>query len=97
MEYAKTNVENYNLGNKIHLIKGNWLDPLQKLNIKLDGIITNPPYIPTEDILHLQDEVRKHEPHLALDGGHNGVDEIKVILILSIKNLHINMYFNYFL
>lgn len=39
------------------------------------GIITsNPPYIPTADIAELDDEVKDHEPMLALDGGADGLD-----------------------
>ena len=35
------------------------------------GIVSNPPYIPSEDMRGLQPEVRLHEPWLALDGGSN--------------------------
>ena len=37
-------------------------------------IVSNPPYIPSADVLELQREVRDHEPHLALDGGEDGLD-----------------------
>ena len=39
----------------------------------LDIIVSNPPYIPTEDCLHLQQEVMQ-EPAMALDGGQDGYD-----------------------
>lgn len=39
-----------------------------------DIIISNPPYIPTNDIENLQDEVRLYEPRIALDGGLDGLD-----------------------
>ncbi|MBR2330070.1 MAG: hypothetical protein IKA40_02375, partial [Clostridia bacterium] len=39
-----------------------------------DIIVSNPPYIPTADIQGLQREVRDYEPHLALDGGADGLD-----------------------
>ena len=38
-----------------------------------DVIVSNPPYIPAEDCLHLQEEVRR-EPIMALDGGADGYD-----------------------
>lgn len=41
---------------------------------KFDLIISNPPYIATDDIEELQDEVKHHEPRLALDGGVDGLD-----------------------
>ena len=37
-------------------------------------IISNPPYIPRGDIAGLDASVRDYEPHLALDGGEDGLD-----------------------
>ena len=39
-----------------------------------DMICSNPPYIPREDCLKLDPEVRLHDPMLALDGGEDGLD-----------------------
>ncbi len=39
-----------------------------------DIIVSNPPYIPTEDIKELMPEVRLHEPMLALDGKEDGLE-----------------------
>ena len=36
-------------------------------------IVSNPPYIPTDDIEDLMREVKDHEPHLALDGSKDGL------------------------
>jgi release factor glutamine methyltransferase len=38
-----------------------------------DLIVTNPPYIPTGELAELMPEVRDHDPHLALDGGPDGL------------------------
>ncbi len=46
---------------------------------KFDVIISNPPYIKSEDIATLQDEVKNFEPLLALDGGFDGLDFYKTI------------------
>ena len=43
---------------------------------KLAGIVSNPPYIPSDNIPGLQAEVGRHEPRLALDGGLNGMDDL---------------------
>lgn len=43
-------------------------------------IVCNPPYIPTKDIDDLQIEVRKHDPHLALDGHEDGLSFYKRII-----------------
>lgn len=40
------------------------------------GVISNPPYIPTEDLPGLQPEVGWHEPKLALDGGKDGLEHL---------------------
>ena len=43
---------------------------------KLAGIVSNPPYIPSDNIPGLQAEVGRHEPRLALDGVLNGMDDL---------------------
>lgn len=50
-------------------------DLFEKLNqdITFDIIVSNPPYIPTKVIDGLQDEVRLHDPILALDGSEDGL------------------------
>ncbi|MFN7299472.1 MAG: protein-(glutamine-N5) methyltransferase, release factor-specific, partial [Pseudanabaena sp.] len=38
------------------------------------------PYIPSHEVLNLQPEVTNHEPHLALDGGDDGLDAIRELV-----------------
>ena len=54
-------------------------DPSTK-DIPFDAILTNPPYIPSGAIDGLAPEVKDHEPHMALDGGKDGLDIIKRII-----------------
>lgn len=58
---------------KIELLQGDKLSPLPQ-NIKLNCIVSNPPYIPEKEINSLQPEIVKYEPKLALNGGKDGLD-----------------------
>lgn len=53
------------------------LDPLWG---KLDLITANPPYIPSGEIATLPADIRSYEPHLALDGGPDGLDLVRRIV-----------------
>lgn len=55
-------------------------DLLEKVEGKFDIIVSNPPYIPTPVIATLMEEVREYEPHLALDGGEDGLDFYRSII-----------------
>jgi release factor glutamine methyltransferase len=70
---AQANALAYGLSDRIHFYSGSWFAPLTALKGKLTGFISNPPYIPSPAILDLQPEVQQHEPHLALDGGDDGL------------------------
>ena len=49
-------------------------DLFDRIRGKFDIIVSNPPYIPSAEIGKLQKEVQEYEPHLALDGGKDGLD-----------------------
>jgi release factor glutamine methyltransferase len=46
----------------------------------VDLVVSNPPYVPSDDIGSLPPEVRDHEPHEALDGGQDGLDAIRELM-----------------
>ncbi len=59
---------------------------------KFDLIVSNPPYIKRKDIKNLNEDIKKFEPKLALDGGNDGLDVIKKVIyksrnILKIKGM----------
>ncbi|GJN35491.1 hypothetical protein PR202_gb24274 [Eleusine coracana subsp. coracana] len=76
VEIARFNVERYGVQDKVEIRQGSWFEPLQDVKGKLMGVISNPPYIPTEDLPGLQPEVGWHEPKLALDGGRDGLEHL---------------------
>jgi release factor glutamine methyltransferase len=53
---------------------------------KFDLIVSNPPYIMSKDIKNLNDDIKKYEPRIALDGGNDGLDLIKKV-IYKTKNI----------
>ena len=63
----------------INFFRGSWLDAVTPA-AGFDLILSNPPYIPARDISDLEPEIREHEPRLALDGGPDGLDAIRIIL-----------------
>lgn len=74
---ARLNAENLGLGSRVNFYQGLWWEPLSFLKGQVSGMVSNPPYIPSSTVLTLQSEVFKHEPHLALDGGLDGLDCIR--------------------
>lgn len=74
---ARQNAIDLGFCDRIHFYQGSWWSPLQALQGQVSGMVSNPPYIPTALVAELQPEVARHEPHLALDGGSDGLDPIR--------------------
>ena len=85
LSVAKKNAKK--LGAKVKLIKSNLF---KNINQKFDIIISNPPYIPTNDVKNLDVEVKKYDPAIALDGGNDGLKFYKLIATQSKKYLKNN-------
>ena len=81
---AKTNAKLHQLENKINFIN-NDIDKY-KSNY-YDLIISNPPYINIFDLSRLDDDIKFHEPKLALSGGLDGFKNIKKVILKSRKLL----------
>lgn len=77
LECARENAEN--LGIFKHIDFKNISNPAQ-INGQFDIIVSNPPYIPSEIIPGLSPEVL-NEPHMALDGGHDGLSIARMVLL----------------
>ncbi|KAH7522478.1 hypothetical protein FEM48_Zijuj07G0142900 [Ziziphus jujuba var. spinosa] len=108
LEVATFNVQRYGLqvsagrGKKravflfsdvIQLRQGSWFEPLKDVEGKLAGIVSNPPYIPSDHISGLQAEVGRHEPRLALDGGVIGMNDLLHLCKGAASMLHSGGFF----
>ncbi len=80
---AQLNAQKLGLRERIHFYEGSWWEPLAPLKRQFNGMVSNPPYIPSSWIPQLQPEVAYHEPHLALDGGSDGLDCIRQLIKTS--------------
>lgn len=74
---AQQNAQQLGFTNRIRFYQGCWWEPLNALKGQLSGMVSNPPYIPSSLVPQLQPEVAWHEPHLALNGGDDGLDCIR--------------------
>jgi release factor glutamine methyltransferase len=77
---TEINLERHGCSDSVRLLHSNWWQSLALLKGQLDLIVTNPPYIPTTILANLDPVVRIHEPLLALDGGEDGLDGIRLIV-----------------
>jgi release factor glutamine methyltransferase len=64
------------VGERIQFVLGDLYPPREE---PFGLICSNPPYIPTGEILQLAPEVRDHEPLIALDGGEDGLRILREI------------------
>ena len=78
LEVARQNASR-NHGENIQFYQGSWFNSLTDWQGQLSGVITNPPYIPSQVITALDPEVA-HEPQQALDGGNDGLDDIRQLI-----------------
>ena len=74
IEWAWRNLKRYGLHGRALLWHSREPEDIPVKDGSLDLVVSNPPYIPTKDIAGLMREVRDHEPHMALDGGEDGMD-----------------------
>ena len=76
VETAEANAEDLRV--KVRFLTGDMFDPVK--GRKFEMIVSNPPYIRTNMISILQEEVKDHEPLNALDGGRDGLDFYRTIV-----------------
>jgi release factor glutamine methyltransferase len=75
-DVARRNVAAHALQDRAAIKVGNWDDAIDG---RFDLIVSNPPYIATAELARLEPEVAQFEPHLALDGGADGLDAYRAL------------------
>jgi len=78
LEVAQRNVAEHGLADRLTLHHGSLFDPLP-VSARYDLIICNPPYVNSQSMRALPPEYQ-HEPSLALAGGEDGMDLVRIIL-----------------
>jgi release factor glutamine methyltransferase len=68
---ASSNADKHGVAERVRFVQGDLFGPIPAAE-RFDFILSNPPYIPHDDIAKLATGVRDYEPHLALDGGDDG-------------------------
>ena len=79
---AEENARLHGLSGRVRFIAGDMTAPYlaEGLGGRFDAALSNPPYIPTDEIERLQPEGRDHDPGAALDGGPDGLDAVRRLL-----------------
>ncbi len=68
---ACQNLNALGFSERAFILAGNWMEPIAG---RFDVIVSNPPYVRSGEIAGLDPEVRLHDPHVALDGGQDGLE-----------------------
>ena len=79
LKICRQNIRRNGLSGRVVPIQVNALEKPERTLGEFQCIISNPPYIPRADIDGLDTSVREYEPHLALDGGEDGLDFYRAI------------------
>ena len=79
LRVCKQNVRRNGLNARVTCLSVDAMQPPPSTLWDFDVIVCNPPYIPTGDISGLDHSVKDFEPHMALDGGTDGLDYYRFI------------------
>lgn len=73
LDVARRNASSLGVSDRIRFVQSDGFGGLPA-QAQVNLILSNPPYVPSAEILTLQPEVRDHDPRAALDGGPDGLD-----------------------
>ncbi len=87
IEVASMNANKLIPNRRIKFFKKSFLNIFDS---KFDLIVSNPPYIKRRDIKNLNEDIKRFEPKIALDGGNDGLDVIRKVIYKANEILKIN-------
>lgn len=76
LDVARENARRHGVADRVRFLEGDLFGSLEELDLRgqVDIMVSNPPYVPSEEYSTLQPEVRDHEPQMALLAGQNGTE-----------------------
>lgn len=85
LDCAKSNIETHGLSDRVELVQGNLLEPIQNHSVassqgSLQYIVSNPPYIPDSEWDAVEPNVKDHEPTIALRANNNGMEFVAPLI-----------------
>jgi release factor glutamine methyltransferase len=86
---AQKNAALHGVEKSIHFVQGDWLTPFSSRSRWIDLLVSNPPYISQQEMVHLPPTVKKFEPLKALSGGQDGLEAVRLILKQANKTLKV--------
>lgn len=85
LDIAQKNSKLLGVSDRATFMESNWFG---KVTSKFDLIVSNPPYISSEELVDLGDEVVRYDPQIALSGGDDGLESFKIITRKAYKYLN---------
>ena len=80
LRVAKKNIADLGLSTRVTAFELDALKPAPAFLGQFDVLVSNPPYVTRAEMQELEPSVRDFEPHLALDGGEDGLDFYRAIV-----------------
>lgn len=80
LQLARLNSQKHGLDARVRFLCADWTKPIKFECKPFDIIVSNPPYIRTDQLSDLQPEIYRYEPLVALDGGNDGLQCLRRII-----------------
>ncbi len=92
LQCTRTNAISLGIKDRVALLQGDLLSPVPSRR-RIDWVVSNPPYIPSARISVLEPEVSLYEPRLALDGGMDGLELVRRLVLQAAQRVRYGVAF----